>query len=55
MVYSEGQEKVVQSLVAKAEKANQLFSSLNSSINSTFTDNKKEFDKQVKLPSFIGA
>jgi len=55
MVYSEGQEKVVQSLVAKAEKANQLFSSLNASINSTFTDNKKEFDKQIKLPSFIGA
>lgn len=55
MVHSEGQEKVVQSLLAKAEKANQLFSSLNASINCKFTDNKKEFDKQVKLPSFIGA
>lgn len=55
MVYSEGQEKVVQSLLAKAEKANQLFSSLNESINATFTDSKREFDKSVKLPSFIGA
>lgn len=55
MVHSEGQEKVVQSLLAKAEKANQLFSSLNASLNTKFTNNKKEFDKQVKLPTFIGA
>lgn len=55
LVYSEGQEKVVQSLVAKAEKANQLFSNLNAAINQTFTDTKKEFSKNVQLPSFIGA
>lgn len=55
MVYSEGQEKVVQSLLAKAEKASQLFSSLNASINADYTDHKREFDKQIKLPSFIGA
>lgn len=55
MVYSEGQEKVVQSLLAKAEKASQLFSSLNASINANYTDTKREFNKQVQLPSFIGA
>ena len=55
LVYSEGQEKVVQSLMAKAEKANQLFSKLNSAINDNFTDTKREFDKPIKLPSFLGA
>ena len=53
LVYSEGQEKVVQSLIAKTEKANQLFSSLNASINKRFVDNKKEFNKEIKLPTFI--
>lgn len=55
MVYSEGQEKVVQSLLAKAQKADELFSKLNSAINQSFHDSKREFDKPVKLPSFIGA
>jgi hypothetical protein len=36
LVYSEGQEKVVQSLLAKSEKANELFSKLNSAINDSF-------------------
>lgn len=54
LVYSEGQEKVVQSLLAKAEKANQLFSSLNASLNSVYHDTKKEFDKKVTLPTFLG-
>jgi len=55
MVYSEGQEKVVQSLVAKAEKANKLFSSLNAALNQSFHDSKKEFDKPVQLPTFVRA
>lgn len=55
LVYSEGQEKVIASLMSKADKANQLFSKLNSAINAQFIDYKKDFDKQVKLPTFIGA
>lgn len=55
LIYSEGQEKVVNSLVAKAEKASQLFSSLNASLNQSFHDNKKEFDKQIQLPTFMRA
>jgi hypothetical protein len=55
LVYSEGQEKVVQSLLAKAEKANQLFSSLNASLNHVYHDTKREFDKKVTLPTFLGA
>lgn len=53
LVYSDGQEKVVQSLIAKAEKATQLFANLNQSINSSYTECKKQFNNQVALPSFI--
>ena len=53
LVYSDGQKRVLDSLLAKTEKANQLFSKLNSSINQKFDITKKEFNKPVKLPSFI--
>lgn len=53
LVYSEGQEKVVQSLKAKKEKADALFSSLNSAINQDFTIKRRQFDKQVQLPIFM--
>ena len=53
MVYSDGQEKVVQSLQAKAEKANQLFSKLNSALNTTFEDTKKEFIEDIQTPAFL--
>ncbi len=54
LVYSDGQEKVVQSLDAKAKKASQLFSKMNESVNSTYTDTKKEFKHEIKLPTFLG-
>lgn len=53
LVYSDGQKRVLDGLLAKAEKSNELFSKLNSSINSTFTDNKKEFNKKITLPTFL--
>lgn len=53
LVYSDGQQRVLDALIAKADKANQLFDSLNSSINQTFLDKKKEFDKLINLPSWI--
>lgn len=53
MVYSDGQKRVLYSLLAKTEKANELFTKLNSSINSTYRVNVKQFDKQVILPKFI--
>jgi hypothetical protein len=55
LVYSEGQEKVVQSLLVKSQKANELFAKLNQSINDNFVDNKKEFNKKLQLPLFLGA
>ncbi len=53
LIYSDGQKRVLDGLLAKADKANKLFSKLNSSVNSVYVDDKKEFNKQVTLPAFI--
>jgi hypothetical protein len=53
LVYSDGQKRVIDSLMAKTDKANELFSKLNSSINSQYTVVKQDFDKQIQLPNFL--
>lgn len=53
LVYSDGQKRVLDSLLAKTEKANQLFSKLTSSLHQNFDISKKEFDKKIILPSFL--
>ncbi len=53
LVYSEGQKRVLDSLMQKAEKASNLFSMLNANLNQHFEISKKEFDKQVSIPSFL--
>lgn len=53
LVFSDGQQRVLDSLVAKTEKANDLFNKLNSAINSNFQDSIVRFDKPVKLPTFL--
>lgn len=53
LVYSDGQKRVLDSLLAKTEKANQLFTKLNSSLHENFNVISKEFDKQVTLPNWI--
>lgn len=53
LVYSDGQKRVLDSLMAKAEKANQLFDKLNANINKSFEVTQKGFDKEIKLPSFL--
>lgn len=53
LIYSDGQQRVVEGLLAKTEKANELFAKLNSSINSNFKEEKKEFVNDVKLPNFL--
>lgn len=50
LVLSEGQNRVMDSLIAKSEKANELFSKLNSSLHQDFSIVKKEFNQQIKLP-----
>jgi hypothetical protein len=53
LVYSDGQKRVIDSLMAKSDKANELFSKLNSSINSQYTVIKQDFDKEIKLANFL--
>lgn len=52
LVYSDGQERVIQSLLAKAKKADDLFSKLNKSLNE-YIEEVNEFDKPIILPTFI--
>jgi len=53
IVYSDGQKRVLDSLLAKTEKANELFSKLNSSLHSVYNYKKSEFNKSIILPKFI--
>jgi hypothetical protein len=53
LVYSEGQKRVLDSLMAKSEKANELFTKLNHHINQSYEIRKKEFNKEITLPSFL--
>lgn len=53
LVYSDGQKRVLDSLLAKTEKANELFSKLNANIHQAYDVKYKEFDKQITLPTFL--
>lgn len=53
LVYSEGMEKVTNSLQEKAKKADSLFSNLNRSINQSHSSPVRQFDKQVQIPLFL--
>ena len=53
LVYSDGQKRVLDSLLAKTEKANQLFDKLNSNLHQKFDIKNKEFNKPITLPSFL--
>lgn len=53
MVISEGQERVMQALEQKTQKAIELYENLVQSANSSFENSTKEFNKTVKLPEFL--
>lgn len=53
IVYSDGQQRVLDALMAKADKANELFHKLNAHINASYEVKKQHFDKTITLPSFI--
>lgn len=53
LVLSDGQDKVIQSLNKKSEKANEMFENLNRNINKKYDLVSKGFDKNIILPSFI--
>jgi SNF2 family DNA or RNA helicase len=53
LVFSDGQKKVMDSLIAKAESANQLFAMLNANINSQYKTQTKTLENNISLPKFI--
>lgn len=52
-VMSDGQQRVIDAIDAKSAKANELFDKLNKSINSRYTETKRNHEP-VTLPAFIG-
>lgn len=53
LVISDGQERVMESLYAKAKKADQLFSKLNKAMNSEYVEDSREFNKPITRPGFM--
>lgn len=53
LVFSDGQKRVLDSLIAKTKKANELFTKLNTNLHSSFDVKQTEFNKKIKLPNFI--
>jgi hypothetical protein len=53
MVISEGQQRVMEALEQKTEKARELYSNLVAQANKDYLYSVKEFDKDIQLPEFI--
>ena len=53
LILSDGQERIMQSLLIKRDKAVRMFEKLTQQTNSDFTIKQKEFNKQVTIPKFI--
>lgn len=53
LVLSDGQTKIMDSLQAKKDKSNEMFTKLSSNTNSVYEIQKREFNKPLTLPSFL--
>lgn len=53
MVVSEGQERVMEALEQKTQKAIELYSNLVAAANQDFFTTSKQFDKKIQLPKFL--
>ena len=53
MVISDGQTRVIETLQKKTQKAIELHKKLTENVNSTYTENKREFNKSIIKPNFI--
>lgn len=52
LIYSDGQKRVMDSLLVKGDKANTLFTKLNYTLHQNFEVNKSSFDKEIISPSW---
>lgn len=53
LILSDGQERIMQSLLIKRDKAIKMFEKLTQQTNSDFTIKQKEFNKEITLPKFL--
>ncbi len=53
LILSDGQSRVMESLMVKKDKAVAMFENLTKQTNSDFQIERKDFDKQIKLPTFL--
>jgi len=53
MVISDGQERVLDAIQQKTEKAKQLHTQLTLNVNSVFNNKVKDFDKTITKPNFL--
>jgi len=53
LILSDGQERIMQSLLVKKNKAIKMFEKLTKQTNSDFEIKNKEFNKSIQLPKFI--
>lgn len=53
LVVSEGQERVLQALEQKTQKAIELYEKVVSMANSDFCESRKEFNQKIKKPEFL--
>lgn len=53
MVYSDGQKRIIDALFMKTERAEQLFTKLNSNVNQKYEAYFSDFEKEIILPNFI--
>src|SRR6478609_7482092 len=53
LILSDGQTRVMESLIVKKDKATTMFENLINQTNGNFNVTKKEFNKQITLPSFL--
>jgi hypothetical protein len=53
LVISDGQTRVLDALQQKTEKARELYQNLTNAVNSSYTHNEPQFNKQIKKPSWL--
>jgi SNF2 family DNA or RNA helicase len=53
MVISDGQTRVIEAIQQKTKKAIELYKNLIKNVNSTYTENKKQFKSEIIKPKFL--
>lgn len=53
LILSDGQTRIMESLMVKKDKAINMFENLTKQTNSDFKIERKDFNKEIKLPNFI--